>query len=227
MPVESTFPLLSPQSCVWVGVRARVCACEWVSVCVYCTNPVSFFPVSFALLNDLLFSGFSFLFWKCVRFCLCFCCCLFLFVVCSCMFIAVSYQMFFHWCSFMYLHWGFWNKLRDLINTDVPSTARHSAVRGHATLTIIERDLLGLKLPPCVVSTTWVSGFTASRFWHSLKCLSLGVFFGLVSYVRREHVHHRSVVLNQKQKQKTQTTTTKTNNPKQQQKQQPTTKRKL
>ena len=28
MPVESPFPLLSPQSCVCVGVRAGVCACE-------------------------------------------------------------------------------------------------------------------------------------------------------------------------------------------------------
>ena len=32
------------------------------------------------------------------------------------MFTAVSYQMFFHWCSaFMFPHWGFWNKLLDLI----------------------------------------------------------------------------------------------------------------
>ena len=30
------------------------------------------------------------------------------------MFTAVSYQMSFHWCSFMYPHWGFWNKLLDL-----------------------------------------------------------------------------------------------------------------
>ena len=26
---------------------------------------------------------------------------------------SVSYQMFFHWCSFMYPHWGFWNKPLD------------------------------------------------------------------------------------------------------------------
>ena len=31
------------------------------------------------------------------------------------MFIAVSYQMFFHWCSFMYPHWGFRKKRLDSI----------------------------------------------------------------------------------------------------------------
>ena len=35
------------------------------------------------------------------------------------MFTAVSYQMFFHWCSFMYPHWGFWNKPLDLTWLDL------------------------------------------------------------------------------------------------------------
>ena len=35
------------------------------------------------------------------------------------MFTAVSYQMFFHWCSFMYPHWGFWNKPFDLTWLDL------------------------------------------------------------------------------------------------------------
>ena len=48
---------------------------------------------------------FSFLL-PCVSFC-----CMHLYF----MFTAVSYQMFFHWCSFMYLHWGFWNKPLDLL----------------------------------------------------------------------------------------------------------------
>ena len=30
------------------------------------------------------------------------------------MFTAVSYHMSFHWCSFMYPDWGFWNKPLDL-----------------------------------------------------------------------------------------------------------------
>ena len=41
------------------------------------------------------------------------------------MFIAVSNhcgicQMFFHWCSFVYPHWGFWNKLLDFDLTCQP-----------------------------------------------------------------------------------------------------------
>ena len=39
------------------------------------------------------------------------------------MFTAVSYQMFFHWCSLMYPHWGFWNKLLDLTWNYLPTEA--------------------------------------------------------------------------------------------------------
>ena len=124
MSVKSPFPLLSPKSCQWVDgwvcERVFVYTCEWVSVCVCCTHLVSFFPVSFALVNDLLFSGFSFLFWKCVRFCFLF---LFLFVVCTCILCLLPCLTR---CSFMYPHWGFWNKLLDLtwLDKHVPSTAR-------------------------------------------------------------------------------------------------------
>ena len=81
---ETCFTL--PTFWLIVGVQARVCVCEWVSVCLLHPSVFfsSFFPLAFVLVNEL-FSGLSlFLFWKCVRFCFCFCCCLFLFVVCTC-----------------------------------------------------------------------------------------------------------------------------------------------
>ena len=81
---------------VGVGVQVRACVCEWVSVCVCCIHLFSFlFPLAFVLVNDLLFSGFSFLFWKCVWFCFLLLllfvsfCCMYLYF----MFTDVSFQM--------------------------------------------------------------------------------------------------------------------------------------
>ena len=37
-------------------------------------------------------------------------CCMYLYFMLT----TVSYHMFFRWCSFMYPHWGFWNKPLDL-----------------------------------------------------------------------------------------------------------------
>ena len=56
----------------------------YVSVYVCCTHLFSFFPLAFVLVNDLSLVSGCFLFWKCVRFCVCFCCRLFLFVVFTC-----------------------------------------------------------------------------------------------------------------------------------------------
>ena len=120
MPVESPFPHASPQIlcvCVWGWgwrgwwgcKRVSVYVSEWV--CVFAV-PIYFhvFPLAFVLVNDLFF-WFLVVFVLEIRTMLF----LFLFVSFCCMhlyfmFTAVSYQMFFHWCSFMYPHWGFWNK---------------------------------------------------------------------------------------------------------------------
>ena len=127
MPVESTSFYPNPGcvcGCGWVGAWAGgwMCKCascmwvsEWVSVCVCCTHLFSFFTLAFVLVNDL-FSGFVVVFVLEMRTILFL---LFLFASFCCMhlysvFTAVSYQMFFHWCSFMYPHWGFWNKPLDL-----------------------------------------------------------------------------------------------------------------
>ena len=59
-----------------------LCVCVCVYVC--CTHLFSFFPLAFVLVNDLSLVSGCFLFWKCVRFCFCFCCRLFLFVVSTC-----------------------------------------------------------------------------------------------------------------------------------------------
>ena len=64
----------------WMCKRVSV----YVSVYVCCTHLFSFFPLAFVLVNDLSLVSGCFLFWKCVRFCFCFCCRLFLFVVCTC-----------------------------------------------------------------------------------------------------------------------------------------------
>ena len=49
-----------------------------VPICFY------FFLLAFVLVNDLSLVSRCFLFWKCVRFCFCFCCGLLLFLVCTC-----------------------------------------------------------------------------------------------------------------------------------------------
>ena len=97
----------------WMCKRVSV----YVSVCVCCTHLFSiFFSLAFVLVNDLSPVSRCFLFRKCVRFCFRFLlpfvsfCCMHLYF----MFTAVSYQMFFYWCSFMYSQWGFWNKPLDL-----------------------------------------------------------------------------------------------------------------
>ena len=45
------------------------------------------------------------------------------------MFTAVSYQMFFHCCSFMYPHWGFWNKPLDLTCLGCDLCPQHTSCR--------------------------------------------------------------------------------------------------
>ena len=47
------------------------------------------------------------------------------------MFIAVSYQIFFHWCSVMYPRWGFWNKLLDFTSTETVGVLGTGAQDGH------------------------------------------------------------------------------------------------
>jgi len=78
--------------------------------------------LAFVLVNDLsLVSCCCFLFWKCVRFSFCFS------FVCFCLFVAVCFFLlyalvFYVYCrvlpdvlSLRFFHWGFSNKLLDLI----------------------------------------------------------------------------------------------------------------
>ena len=101
--------------------RVLVYVSEWVCVCR--THLFSFFPLAFVLVNDLSLVSLCFLFWKCVRFCFSFgaVCFFLLYALVFYVYCHVTYQMFFHWCSFMYPHWGFWNKLLDLTLPDVRS----------------------------------------------------------------------------------------------------------
>ena len=124
------FPLLFPKSCVclcecvWVGRWAGGLMCKRVSVyvsewvCVFAV-PIyfHFFTLAFVLVNDLCLVSRCFCFVLEMRtilfsFLLPFVsfCCKHLYFL----FPSVSYQMFFHWCSFMYPHCGFWNKPLDL-----------------------------------------------------------------------------------------------------------------
>ena len=58
------------------------------------------------------------------------------------MFTAVSYRMFFHWCSFMYPHWGFSNKQLDLPWLRQQGRVGLAFVMSHHTLT--QRSSRGL-----------------------------------------------------------------------------------
>ena len=122
-PLSTSFPpdLGGVRVCVcvcgWVDVQARVSVCEWVSECVCLLYPSIFIFYSRFCFGSWSFSGFSLfpvlemrtiLFSFLLPF-VSFCCMHLYFI-----FTAVSYQMFFHWCSFMYPHWGFWNKPLDL-----------------------------------------------------------------------------------------------------------------
>ena len=84
---------------------------------IHLLYPSNFFPLAFVLVNDLFLVSRCFLFWKCRTILFSFLlpfvssCCMHLYF----MFTAVSYHMLFHWCSFMYPHWGFWNKPLDLV----------------------------------------------------------------------------------------------------------------
>ena len=93
----------------WMCMRVSVYVSEWV--CVFAV-PI-YFPLAFVLVNDLFLVSRCFLFWKCVRFCFCFCCRLLLFVVCTCILCLLPCLTR---CSFMswHRHWGFWNKPLDL-----------------------------------------------------------------------------------------------------------------
>ena len=105
----------------WGGVGVWMCKCvsvyvsEWV--CVFAV-PIYFHFLLSLLFWFMIFSGFllfpvlemrTILFSFLLPF-VSFCCKHLYF-----MFAAVSYQMFFRWCSFMYPHWGFWNKPLDLL----------------------------------------------------------------------------------------------------------------
>ena len=78
-------------------------------MCLLYPSIFFFFPLAFVLVNDLSLVCRCFFVLEMRRILFLF---LLLFVSFCCMhlyfmFTAVSYQMFFHGCSFMYPHWGF------------------------------------------------------------------------------------------------------------------------
>ena len=118
MPLSPSFPpnLVCRWVCGWVGGCASACLCMWVSEWVCLLYPSIFIFSSSFCFWLMIIEWFLVVFvleMRMILFLLLFVsfCCIHLYF----MFTAVSYQIFCHWCSFIYPHWGFWNKLLDLL----------------------------------------------------------------------------------------------------------------